>query len=144
MKQATLARHGIVAFLGATLGVALSQLGFTDYGELHQMFTLAEPRLFRAFGGGVTLLGLGFILLTRVGAGRTLARQPIHKGTIPGALLFGAGWAVCGACPAVPLVQLGEGKLPAFFTVAGVVVGVWLCRLVRARYLKWETFTCGQ
>ncbi len=144
MKAAPVYRHAVVAVLGIGLGVALSRLGFTDFGELHEMFTFAESRLFLAFAAGMLTLAMGFLLLTRVASGRALPHQPIHKGTIPGAVLFGLGWALCGACPAIPLVQLGEGKLAALVVIVGLVLGVGLCHLIRARYLKWEAVSCGE
>jgi len=61
---------------------------------------------------------------------------------VPGALLFGAGWAVTGGCPAAVLVQVGEGRLAALASLAGMLGGVWACRWARRR-LGLELPSCG-
>jgi uncharacterized membrane protein YedE/YeeE len=139
-------KAGAVVYLkmvavGIWLGFVVSQIGFSDYDQLHRMFVLADVRMLLAFAGAVVLSAVGFAALSQVV--RTAGgRRPVHRGTVPGAILFGAGWALAGACPAVPLVQLGEGKLPAVLTVIGIVVGVRVYRWVQARFLKWDTGSC--
>ena len=53
--------------------------------------TLAEAAL---------LAGLGFRAFERRGFP---PRRPIRSGTVPGAVLFGTGWALTGTCPAAAL-----------------------------------------
>jgi uncharacterized membrane protein YedE/YeeE len=65
-----------------------------------------------------------------------------HAGTLIGGILFGVGWALTGACPSIALVQLGEGQLPAIFTLVGIVIGNFLYSVVHQRYLKWDTQNC--
>ena len=61
---------------------------------------------------------------------------------VPGGVLFGIGWALCGACPSVPWVQLGEGKLASLATLAGVFAGTILYRTVHARFFRWDRGSC--
>ncbi len=105
---------------GLALGVVLSRLGFTDWGELHGMLTLSDLRLVGAFGIAVVVTAIGLRLL-KVGA--LLPDRPWHGGIIPGALLFGVGWALSGACPGAAIAQLGEGRLTAVVSVVGVAAG---------------------
>jgi uncharacterized membrane protein YedE/YeeE len=70
------------------------------------------------------------------------AYRPIHRGTLLGGVLFGAGWALSGACPSIALVQLGEGQLAAAFTLAGIFTGNGLYAVARERYLHWDTGSC--
>jgi uncharacterized membrane protein YedE/YeeE len=124
---------------GLALGLVLGQAGFTDYGEIRRMFLLEDGRLLATYLGGVGVAGLGFALVrARL---PPLPRRPVHAGTIPGGLLFGAGWALTGGCPGVLLVQLGEGKAAALATGLGVVAGTWLCQRFRER-VRWDTGTC--
>jgi len=127
--------HGGMALFGLALGFALSWMGFADFREVHRMFTFADPRLLLTFFAGVGLSGLGFWALAR---GRALEPKPIHKGTIIGGILFGLGWAITGACPGAALVQLGEGQLAALATLAGILGGTFVYRLVHDRWLRWE------
>jgi uncharacterized membrane protein YedE/YeeE len=57
-------------------------------------------------------------------------------------MLIVGGWALSGGCPAIPMVQLGEGKLPALATVAGIFLGMLVYGVVQRRYLHWDTGSC--
>ncbi len=72
-----------------------------------------------------------------------MERKTLHPGTIPGSILFGAGWAITGACPSLALVQLGQGYLPAILTLIGIFAGAWIYRHVHAGYFSWDTVSCG-
>jgi uncharacterized membrane protein YedE/YeeE len=122
-------------------GFALSRIGFSNYDELHKMFVFADWRMFFTFAGGLVLATVLFKVLFR---GRFQVSRPIHKGSILGGVLFGTGWALAGGCPSVPLVQLGEGKVAALFTIGGIVSGMLLFRWMQNRYLHWDVGSCGE
>jgi uncharacterized membrane protein YedE/YeeE len=108
------------AGFGLALGYALTRIGFADFEAVHQMFLLTDLRLIFTFAGGVALTFLGFrVFASRVAFDAKL----IHPGLVPGAVLFGAGWALTGACPGVVLVQLGAGQLLAGLTLVGLLIG---------------------
>ena len=130
--------HGWHAGLGLAMGYALSRSGFSEFSELHRMFTLRDARLILVFATAVILIGVAF----RLGCDRAAPRS-LHPGVIPGSVLFGAGWALCGACPAIALVQLGEGRWPALCTVAGLLVGTWLYAPIHRRWFRWDLGACG-
>ena len=71
------------------------------------------------------------------------APRPIHKGTLAGGLLFGVGWAVCGACPSIALVQLGDGQWLALWTLLGIVAGNALYAPIHARFFQFDSGTCS-
>ena len=138
-----------VALFGVTLGVVVSWAGLSDWGEVHRMFslgvgqggpTLDDLRLVLAFGGAVALSIVGFRAFARYDE---IPSKPIRGGTIPGAILFGAGWAITGACPAAALVQLGEGKGAAAISLAGMIAGSWLHEVMRRR-LGWARHSCAE
>ncbi len=123
---------------GLGLGATLSAAGFTDFGELHRMFTFRDPRLLLAFAGAVLLAGVAFAIRCR---GR-MPRRALQRGTIPGALLFGAGWVLSSGCPGALLAQLGEGKVLALVTLAGTLAGIAIGQRLRAM-LRWDTTSCA-
>lgn len=134
--------------LGTMFGFLLARTGAADFDAMDRMFLF---RSFHLFGLAiVTTLGaaLGLALLRRAsdqGKFATHVRwsaRPLHRGSIWGALLFGIGWAVSGACPGTALVQLGEGHLVALSTVVGIVVGAALQSLVNRRFLHWPRQSC--
>ncbi len=126
---------------GLLLGLALSLIGFSDFGEVNRMFTLQDPRLFLVFGGAVVLCGAAYALLGPRGG---FAPNPMHAGIVPGGILFGAGWALTGACPAVAVVQLGEGRLPALLSFGGILAGSWLVGRLRGRREPADAVACLQ
>lgn len=108
---------------GLLLGFTVGRLGFADFNELHKMLLFRDLRLLLAFATAVTLS----IILFAVLRGRLkFAPVKFHVGIIPGAALFGIGWAITGACPGVALVQVGQGLWPAWASLAGIFVGIWI------------------
>ncbi|MFM9368815.1 YeeE/YedE thiosulfate transporter family protein [Streptomyces sp. Da 82-17] len=123
---------------GLALGYTVSRIGFGDYAELNRMFTFQDLRMFFTFAGAVGLIICAFALLR---VRRTPGR--IHAGVVPGAVLFGTGWAISGGCPAIPIIQVAGGYVPALVTILGVVVGIRLCRWANGRYFHLDRGSCG-
>jgi uncharacterized membrane protein YedE/YeeE len=99
--------------------------------------------MFLAFCGAVVILAAAWLLIARLAPSRPqFRRRPIHPGSIVGGMVFGAGWALSGACPSIALVQLGEGQLAAGWTLLGIFGGNWLYSALHARYFRWDTGTC--
>lgn len=127
-----------VAF-GIAFGFTLARARVTDYDVIAAMFRLAEFHLFGVIGGAIATAAVGLWLLRRAG-GQTVTgapvevrRKPWHPGAVWGGLVLGAGWALSGACPGTSLVQVGEGRLVAVFTVAGILAGTYLYGWARSR-----------
>ncbi|MEU5715482.1 YeeE/YedE thiosulfate transporter family protein [Streptomyces sp. NPDC020403] len=123
---------------GLALGYTVTNIGFGDYAELNRMFTFQDLRMFLAFAGAVGIIVCVFALLR---VRRTPGR--IHAGVVPGAVLFGTGWAISGGCPAIPIIQVASGYLPAVVTILGVALGMRLCRWANARYFHLDRGSCG-
>ncbi len=131
--------HLLVGFFGGAFGFSLGMIGFGDFGELNRMFTFQDLRMFYTFAGGVALAAVGFLVFTK---DRPKGAK-IHKGVVPGAVLFGAGWAISGGCPSIPIVQLGTGYLPAVVTMGGIAVGMRGYRVMNARYFQFGGGACS-
>ena len=133
-RGALLVTH-IITGLG--LGYVVANIGFADYGELNRMFTFQDLRMLLAFAGAVPIIAIGFALMrVRRSPGR------VHRGVIPGAVLFGTGWAITGGCPAIPIIQLASGAVPAVATLVGIVAGIGLCRWANTRYFHLDRGSC--
>jgi uncharacterized protein len=122
---------------GLALGYTVTNIGFGDYSELNRMFTFQDLRMLLAFAGGVVIIAVVFAIIR---VRRTPKR--IHAGVIPGAALFGIGWAISGGCPAIPIIQVASGYLPALVTIAGVVIGIRLCRWTTTKHIHIDTGSC--
>jgi len=114
-----------LGLLGVLLGFTLSRTGFTSWDEVHEMFTFTSLRMFGAFALAVSLLAVAFFVIQKRSK-PAWSPRPIHRGTLIGGVLFGAGWALSGGCPGVVLTQLGEGKLYALFALTGIAIGNWM------------------
>lgn len=110
---------------GALFGFILSRVGATDFDAIAQMFLLTDLHLAGVIGVAVVVAAVGLRLLRNRAQ---ITPKPQKPGLMLGGLLFGAGWALTGACPGTALSQLGEGKLMALFTVAGILAGAALHR----------------
>jgi len=140
MKNFNMRSHVLLGIFGLAMGFGLYRIGFSDFGEVHRLFTFADLRLLLTFMGAVVFAGVGFQILAR---GKTIPPKKFMKGTIPGGILFGVGWALTGACPSIALVQLGEGRIPALATVAGILAGTWIFRVLRPRFFPWDSGSCN-
>ncbi len=114
--------------LGAIFGFVLSRSGAADYDMIQGMFLFERFQLYGIMGVAVLLTAGGLQLIRR--RGRTLTgcavafeEKRLNRGSIAGGLLFGIGWSIAGMCPGPILVNIGEGKIYAFATFAGALVG---------------------
>lgn len=131
--------HAKVVVLGLFFGATLYAVGFADYAGLHRMFLFTDLRLLFTFAGAVALAMIGLRLFSR-SPRRHLA---VHRSAITGGALFGAGWALSGACPAIVLVQIASGQLAGVLALAGMIAGAFVCARLRARF-PWNGDACGE
>lgn len=125
---------------GTLFGYFLSKARATDYDTIVDMFLLREFHLYGVIGTAVGVVALGLFLLRKAGR-PTVTKRPFEAEPLSfeprrliGAFLFGIGWAWTGTCPGTSLAQLGEGKFVAFFTVAGILAGVWAYGKLNKKY----------
>jgi len=145
---------------GALFGYFLSKSGATDYDTIINMFRpqnvhidhspaglsfhLESLQLYGVIGVAIAVIALGLLLLESSGkttrSGKPLDWEPLKWDTdrLMGSFIFGAGWALSGACPGTSLAQLGEGKCVALFTVIGILAGVWAYRKYRPKAVDKE------
>ncbi len=130
---------------GLGFGFVLSRCGATRFDVIRAMFLLRSPQLYEVIGGAIAVaLPLFALLKTRRGArGLPWARRRLTPGTLPGAALFGVGWAVTGTCPGPALVQIGEGHWVALATVAGILAGNLLYERAHRRFFHWRPDSCA-
>lgn len=132
--------HLRYALYGLLLGITLSRLGFSSYDEVHKMFVFSDFNLFLAFCVGTAASMVGFFALTKRSQ---LPKNPFHRGSVAGGVLFGIGWALTGACPSIVLVQIGEGQLIALTTLVGALAGAAIYPAVHRRFFKWDMGSCS-
>lgn len=119
--------------IGVVFGVVLSWAWMSDPDVVVDALTFQDAYMFLFFAAATTTGAVGLRLVRRhqrravlTGAPIGWAEERIQRRHITGALMFGVGWGVTGACPGPIATQLGQGVPWAIVTFAGAVGGVYL------------------
>lgn len=125
--------------LGVYFGVVLTKSEVASWQRVNDMFLFKEPHMFLIIGTGIGVAMVSMFLIKRCGGksinGKTIQYQPKpwHQGVMFGGMLFGAGWALTGACPGPIYAQIGGGAWMAMFTLAGAICGTFIFAVLRQR-----------
>lgn len=133
-------RQYLVALLiGTTFGFAFSAAGFNQYDIVHRTLLLQYWAPWFVFASAIaTALPVLWLMEWRgwhtpLGGRLALTRWSIERKHVLGAVVFGCGWAVTGACPGTVSTMIAAGSLLGFVTLAGVLAGIWVRDLVAER-----------
>lgn len=124
-------KKNIAFFLtGLYFGFVLSRVGASDFRLIHGFFTGTDFTLAGVIFTAVITAFAGMKLLeikgkTLRGENISVKRKKLRRFSLIGAALFGLGWGMSGSCPGTALVQAGEGRGLALFTIAGLSAGTW-------------------
>jgi uncharacterized membrane protein YedE/YeeE len=116
---------------GMAFGFALSRARASDYDTIVAMFRGRDLHLAGVMMVAIATGALGLALVRRrtrrslTGEPLELHAKPFRSAVVPAGLVFGAGWALTGTCPGTALVQLGELKTYAVFTLLGILAGTY-------------------
>lgn len=115
---------------GAAFGFVIAAAGLNNYDVIHRMLLLQELDVYLLMGSAVAVAAPLLWLLERSRWRTPLAgpiaieRRPIKRNTVLGAIVFGTGWAISGACPGPALAMVAAGSIPALAVVLGLMAGV--------------------
>ncbi len=118
--------------LGLLFGALLVLVRVHEYQTIHDMLMLRDPYVFLLMGSAVgTAVPLLWLLRHRrwrtpLGGPLVAERAPVERRHVYGSLVFGAGWAVTGACPAPALALAASGNVLGAVVVAGLFTGILL------------------
>ncbi len=123
--------------LGILFGIILIKSEVVSWFRIQEMFRLQSFHMYGVLGSAVVVGMISVYLIKRLKV-KTIYDEPIvfvkkelNKGNIIGGLLFGAGWALTGACPGPLYAQIGGGYLPVIATLFAAIFGTWC-------YGKWR------
>lgn len=120
-----------IMLVGAFLGLVLSKSEAATWHRVHKMFRFEEAHMYLLIGVGIAVAMVSMLLLKKLHAraigGKPITYQPkpFQKGVVIGGMIFGAGWAVTGACPGPIYAQIGGGEWYALITLAGALLGMF-------------------
>ncbi len=121
---------GLVA--GSLFGGLLAGGLIHEYDTIHRTLVLEDLYVFWVMGSAIAvaaplLWALERRPTTTLTAGLLELRRSRPEGHhVVGGVLFGAGWAVAGTCPAPALVMLSSGAWLALVVIAGIFLGLGL------------------
>jgi uncharacterized membrane protein YedE/YeeE len=117
--------------VGIYLGVLFVKSEVACWERIHNMFLFREAHMYLIISIAIVVAMVAMFLVKRLGI-TTVEGNPIkykpkpyHRGVIIGGMLFGAGWAITGACPGPIYAQIGGGAWIALFTLAGAMLGMF-------------------
>jgi uncharacterized membrane protein YedE/YeeE len=136
-------RAGLLTYaaLGVGFGVLLVRAELVSWFRMQEMFRFQAFHMYGVFASALAVAVPAVALLRRLGV-RTLDGTPVHvppkvmgRGLryVIGGLLFGAGWALTGACPGPLFALVGAGVGVMSVALLAALAGTWVYGAVRAR-----------
>jgi uncharacterized membrane protein YedE/YeeE len=120
-----------VLLIGTYLGALFIKSEVASWQRIHDMFLFKEPHMYLIICTAIVVAMVSMLLIKRFhvksvdGKPITYEPKPYHAGVVVGGMLFGAGWAITGACPGPIYAQLGAGEWMAAFTFVGAILGMF-------------------
>jgi uncharacterized membrane protein YedE/YeeE len=118
--------------VGTAFGIIFVKAEIISWFRIQEMFRLQSFHMFGVIGSAIAVGMLSVFLIRKYNV-RTLQGEPVvihpkqfNKGNIYGALLFGFGWAITGACPGPLFAQIGSGATVIVVTLLSAIAGTWV------------------
>jgi uncharacterized protein len=118
--------------LGSLFGIVFVKGEIISWYRIQEMFRLHSFHMYGVIGTAV-VVGMISVLLIKKFKIKTVQHETVvfhdkafHWGNVIGALIFGLGWALTGACPGPLFAQIGSGFLVVVVTLLSAIAGTWL------------------
>jgi uncharacterized membrane protein YedE/YeeE len=117
---------------GILFGVILVKSEVISWFRIQEMFRLQSFHMYGVIGSAIAVGMLGIFLIKKFNIksvdGEKIKLDPkkFNKGQIYGGLLFGAGWALTGACPGPLFAQIGTGATVIIVSLFFAIAGTWV------------------
>lgn len=125
--------------IGMYLGILFTKSEVARWERVHKMFLFEEAHMYLIISVAIVVAMISMLFIKRLGI-KSIDGNPIkykpkpyHTGVIVGGMLFGAGWAITGACPGPIYAQIGAGEWRALFTLAGAMAGMFSYAALKPR-----------
>jgi uncharacterized membrane protein YedE/YeeE len=128
-----------VLLIGMYLGILFVKSEVASWQRVHNMFLFQEAHMYLIIGVAIAVAMLSMTLIKMLevksidGKPIKYEPKPYHTGVVIGGMLFGAGWAITGACPGPIYAQIGTGAWMALFTFAGAMLGMFSYAALKPR-----------
>jgi uncharacterized protein len=123
--------------LGSLFGIVFVKAEIISWYRIQEMFRLHSFHMYGVIGTAV-IVGVISVWLIKKFKIKTVQNEAVifhdkkfHWGNVIGALIFGLGWALTGACPGPLFAQIGSGFLVVAVTLLSAIGGTWVYGLMR-------------
>ncbi|MCB0278927.1 MAG: YeeE/YedE family protein [Calditrichaeota bacterium] len=116
---------------GAWFGLILIKSEAASWFRIQEMFMFESFHMYGIMVSAIATAMLSLLIIRKLqlktisGEKPELVAKEFNKGTVIGALLFGCGWALTGACPGPLFVQIGAGYWIVLITFSFALIGTW-------------------
>ena len=128
-----------VLAVGTFFGIVLVKSEVVRWQRVHDMFLFREAHMYLIIATGIVVSAICMLVIkglgvtTVTGEPITYKAKPFHTGVVIGGMLFGAGWAITGACPGPIFAQVGAGVWMSLFTLCGAIAGMYAYAYVKPK-----------
>ncbi|MCA9175225.1 MAG: YeeE/YedE family protein [Planctomycetales bacterium] len=135
----TLGAYLRVLLIGVYLGILFTKSEVARWQRVRDMFLFREAHMYLIIGLAIAVAMVSMWIIRRFGVtsldGKPIkySPKPFHKGVVIGGVLFGAGWALAGACPGPIYAQIGAGEPMAWLTLAGAMLGMYAYAVLKPK-----------
>lgn len=118
--------------VGIIFGVIFVKAEIISWFRIQEMFQLTSFFMYGVIGTAVVVGAISVFAVKKLGLksiyGETITFEDkkLNKGQIYGALIFGIGWAITGACPGPLFAQFGSGFTVVIVTIISAITGTWI------------------
>jgi len=127
------------AVAGMLLGIVFVKAEIISWFRIQEMFRLQSFHMYGVIGSAVVVAAISVWIIKRFSI-KTISGEKIdftpkryNKGQIIGGLIFGAGWALTGACPGPLFAQIGTGAFVVIIMILSAMAGTWVYGLFREK-----------
>lgn len=131
----------ILILLGFYFGFILIKSEAVSWYRIVEMFQFQSFHLFGVIGSAVSVGVLSILLLKSLKVKSidneeldVSKKKLLPKSNILGGVMFGAGWALVGACPAPLFIHLGLGNWIILIPILSAILGVFIYGITK-KYL---------
>ncbi|MFO8174222.1 MAG: YeeE/YedE thiosulfate transporter family protein [Longimicrobiales bacterium] len=114
-------------FFGFLFGFVLERAGFGNARKLAGQFYLHDMTVFKVMFTAILVAMVGLFSLSAMGLA-DLSMMWVNPTFLPaqavGGFLLGVGFIMSGLCPGTSVVSMVSGRIDAWVTFAGIVVGI--------------------
>ena len=126
--------------IGLFLGLIFIKSEVASWFRIYEMFQFKSFHLYGIIGSAIALgiLIIKYFKYTQVKdfSGNDITIKPKEKGFvryIVGGIIFGAGWALAGACPGPMYVLLGTALPSILVLLLGALLGTFIYGVLRSK-----------